>query len=55
MRDSDVSKIQAKVAHALLRACVGADLAVSSPSGLSGGSVIGEAVEAYVVTEPSLG
>jgi hypothetical protein len=39
------------VVRALQEVCMGTDLAVCGPSGISGGSVAGDDVEAYVVID----
>jgi hypothetical protein len=49
MTYSSARRVQTKVAHALQHACIGTDLAVSSPDSLTGASVIGEISEAYVI------
>jgi hypothetical protein len=52
MRHVNVAKAQIKVARALQDACIGTELAVRASDGITGGSVIGETIEAYVVAEP---
>lgn len=50
MRRARLRKTQVMVARALLDACVRTNLTMCVPDGLTGGPVVGDEVEAYVVT-----